>query len=69
VADSNYTSVSLEPGSLRKLLDKGLAGQIGRDPAQSGDRRLPGDKSAQFFPNFPNFPNFFNCFNGFWRNC
>ena len=62
-------AIPLEAGALRALLEQGLAKDILRDPLQSGDRRLPGDKTTQFFPNFPNFPNFFNCFNGFWRKC
>ncbi|MBM3530604.1 MAG: hypothetical protein FJX62_21180 [Alphaproteobacteria bacterium] len=57
-------------GDLRKLLDRAAdENLIGKPADQSGDRLLPGDKTAQFFPNFPNFPNFFNCFNGYWRNC
>ena len=62
-------AIPLEAGALRALLEQGLAKDILRDPLQSGDRRLPGDKTTQIFPNFPNFPNFFNCFNGFWRKC
>lgn len=72
-------NVKFEDGALRQLLDAAVdAEMVTRDIDQSGDRRLPGDKTAQFFPNFPNFPNFnnfnnfpnfFNCFNGLWRNC
>ena len=55
----------LEAGE-RILLEKGLANEIARDPHQSGDRRLAGDKAAQYFPNFPNFRS---CISGYWRNC
>ena len=64
--DAIQPTIPLEAGALRALLEKGLANQITRDPLQSGDRRLPGDKTAQYFPNFPNFHN---CFSGMWRNC
>jgi hypothetical protein len=68
--DVNDKAIPIEAGALRKLLDRAIdANIITRDMDQSGDRRLPGDKTAQFFPNFPNFPNFFNCFNGSFRNC
>ena len=61
-------AIPLEAGALRPLLEQGIANDILRDPLQSGDRRLPGDRTVQF-PNFPNFPNFFNCLRGNWRNC
>ena len=66
VPNASQPNIPLEAGALRALLEKGLANQITRDPLQSGDRRLPGDKMAQFFPNFPNF---FNCVQGYWRRC
>jgi hypothetical protein len=69
-AEVNGNAIPLEAGALRHLLDRAAdANLIARDMDQSGDRRLPGDKTAQYFPNFPNFPNFFNCFRGNWRNC
>jgi len=59
----------LQAGALRYLLDRAADAHIfTRDMDRSGDRRLPGDRTAQF-PNFPNFPNFHNCFSGNWRNC
>lgn len=64
--DTSQPNIPFEAGALRALLEKGLASEIGREPAQSGDRRLPGDKTAQFFPNFPNFHS---CVAGMWRNC
>lgn len=63
------TNDFFEAGALRVLLEKGLANAVDRDPLLSGDRRLPGDKTAQYFPNFPNFPSFFNCVRGYFRNC
>ena len=57
----------LKPGMLAGLVDQAIALGIGAfDPQQSGDRRLPGDKTAQYFPNFPNFSS---CVSGFWRRC
>ena len=70
VQPSDGKGEALRPGMLADLVQQAVgvnAGGVNTD--QSGDRRLPGDKTALFFPNFPNFPNFFNCFNGFWRNC
>jgi hypothetical protein len=58
----------LEPGMLKPLLERALVTKA-FDFTKFGDRRLPGDKTAQYFPNFPNFPNFRNCFSGNWRNC
>lgn len=70
VSDVSQPNIPLEAGALRQLLDRAVDVHIiTRDMDQSGDRRLPGDRTAQYFPNFPNFPNFFNCFNGNWRNC
>jgi hypothetical protein len=67
--DHARTNDSLEAGALRILLEKGLANAGDYDSSLSGDRRLPGDTTAQYFPNFPNFPSFFNCFRGYFRNC
>jgi hypothetical protein len=67
--EHTQTGDSLETGALRLLLEKGQAKADDYDPSLSGDRRLPGDKTVQYFPNFPNFPSFFNCFRGNWRNC
>ncbi len=58
-------AAALKPGMLAGLVDHAL-GSGSFDPQQSGDRRLPGEKTAQFFPNFPNF---FSCISGFWRRC
>ena len=70
LTDVNDRAIPLEAGALRQLLDRATDAHIGTgNMDQSGDRRLPGEKTAQFFPNFPNFPNFHNCFSGFWRNC
>jgi hypothetical protein len=67
LADADVTATTFQPGDLRKLLDPVRDVNLFDDKfAKSGDRRLPGDKVAQYFPNFPNF---FNCFNGMWRNC
>jgi hypothetical protein len=53
---------ALQPGMLKSLVEHATdARQRAMD--QSGDRLLPGDKVAQFFPNFR------NCFAGMWRNC
>lgn len=60
-------SKALRPGMLADLVDQAAAlGIAAFDPEQSGDRRLPGDRTAQYFPNFPNF---FSCISGFWRRC
>jgi len=62
--------VVLRPGMFAGLLERAIGLEVaGVNTDQSGHRLLPGDKTAQFFPNFPNFPNFFNCFSGVWRNC
>ena len=66
IPDASQPNKPLEAGALRLLLEQGLAKEIVRDPLQSGDRRLPGDKIVQYFPNFPNFRN---CIRGNWRNC
>jgi len=61
---------ALRPGMLSGLVRHAFGlDAVAGNPEESGDRRLPGDKTAQFFPNFPNFPNFFNCFSGTWRKC
>ena len=57
----------LQAGDLRKLLEATVdANDDAKSFLTSGDRRLPGDKTAQFFPNFPNF---FSCNAGNWRKC
>jgi hypothetical protein len=64
-------SQPLQPGSLAALATK--ADELFLPTGQPATKRyhpVPGEKTAQFFPNFPNFfNNFKNCFSGFWRNC
>lgn len=65
--DATQPDQPLKAGDLRRLLDRAVdQGLITRPMDQPGDRRLPGDKTAQYFPNFPNFSN---CISGTWRNC
>lgn len=67
LSDAYDPAKPLRAGDLRKLLNAGsLEAMAANSFESSGDRRLPGDKTAQFFPNFPNF---LNCFAGGWRNC
>jgi hypothetical protein len=66
VGTSHDPAKPLRAGDLRELLDAAGDENIAANSFMtSGDRRLPGDKIAQF----PNFNNFLNCNSGTWRNC